>query len=153
MKTRSLLAGALVVVTCLGFVMVTGVAKAKEKLPGKYTETITTKDGATLSFDMVLIPGGTFTMGSPANEPGRSAHEGPQREVRLSPFYLCKTETTIGLFLAYYQETGTAKKDFLDVQAAQKNDEHKTQYSVCCHNRLPDTDSTSSYHCSRPRAV
>ena len=126
MKTRSLLAGALVAAISLASGVVTDVATAKDKLPGKYTETITTKDGATFSFDMVLIPGGTFTMGSPASESGRSDHEGPQHEVRLSPFYLCTTETTIGLFLAYYQETGTAKKDFLDVQVAQKNDEQES---------------------------
>ena len=93
----------------------------------KYTETITTKDGSKLSFDMVLIPGGTFTMGSPAGEADRADHEGPQRQVQVNPFYLCTTETTIELFLAYYQETGTAKKDFLETEAAQKKEETKAR--------------------------
>jgi formylglycine-generating enzyme required for sulfatase activity len=118
-------AGVVAAVVCLGFVVTTGAAVAQEELPRKYTETIATKDGGELSLDMVLIPGGTFTMGSPAGEPGRAEHEGPQYTVRLSPFYLCTTETTIELFLAYYQETGTAKKDFLDVQAAQKDKEQE----------------------------
>jgi formylglycine-generating enzyme required for sulfatase activity len=92
----------------------------KDNLPKKYTETVTTKDDSKLTLDMVLIPGGTFTMGSPAGEADREAHEGPQHPVQLSPFYLCTTEITLEMFLAYYQETGTAKKEFAEEQAAQQ---------------------------------
>ncbi len=99
---------------------------AEDKLPKKYTETITSKTGAKLSLDMVLIPGGSFTMGSPASEAGRNDDEGPQRKVSLDAFYLCTTETTLELFMAYYQETGTAKKEFVEVQEAQKNAEAPT---------------------------
>ena len=60
----------------------------------KYTDTITSKSGENISFDMVLVPGGTFEMGSPKDEPGRKDDEGPQHKVRLAPFYLCTTETT-----------------------------------------------------------
>ncbi len=56
-----------------------------------YTETI---PGSTVSFDMVAVPGGTFTMGSPASEAGRDADEGPQVEVTLKPFWIGKTEVT-----------------------------------------------------------
>ncbi|MBN1362208.1 MAG: SUMF1/EgtB/PvdO family nonheme iron enzyme [Sedimentisphaerales bacterium] len=93
------------------------------RLPKRYTETIMTKGGQKLSFDMVLIPGGNFLMGSCENEPGRAEDEGPQHRVDVSPFYLCTTETTLGLFLAYYEETGTAQKEFAGVQEARKNAE------------------------------
>ena len=96
---------------------------AQDKLPKKYTETVTSKTGDKFSFDMMLIPAGEFTMGSPSGEAERADCEGPQRKVRLDPFYLCSTETTIELFLAYYQETDTAKKEFVEVQEAQKNAE------------------------------
>jgi formylglycine-generating enzyme required for sulfatase activity len=43
---------------------------------------------------MVRINGGTFTMGSPANEPGREGDEGPQRQVTVSSFYMGKYEVT-----------------------------------------------------------
>jgi formylglycine-generating enzyme required for sulfatase activity len=43
---------------------------------------------------MVPIPGGTFTMGSPANEAGRQADEGPQHKVTLKPFYMAAREVT-----------------------------------------------------------
>src|SRR5439155_9329392 len=45
-------------------------------------------------FELLPIPGGTFTMGSPANEPNRLEHEGPQHEVTLKPFWMGKTEVT-----------------------------------------------------------
>jgi formylglycine-generating enzyme required for sulfatase activity len=42
----------------------------------------------------VLLPGGTFLMGSPADEPGRDSDEGPVHEVELSPFLISKYEVT-----------------------------------------------------------
>jgi len=107
-----------VLLACGAGLLAVGAAPAsKTDLPKRYTETITSKDGSKLTFDMVLIPGGTFTMGSPAGEAEREDHEGPQRQVQLHPFYLCTTEATLELFLAYYQETGTAKKDFGEEEA------------------------------------
>jgi len=91
----------------------------------KYTDTITSKNGEEISFDMMLIPGGTFEMGSPKDEPGRKDDEGPQHKVRISPFYLCTTETTLDLFMAYYQETMTSKKDFFEEEPAEKEAKQK----------------------------
>lgn len=99
-------------------------AEGKEHdLKKKYTETITSKNGDKISFNMVLIPGGTFEMGSPRDEPGRKDDEGPQHKVRISPFYLCTTETTLELFLAYYQETMSTKKEFFSVEEDKKEAE------------------------------
>ncbi|MCL1931984.1 MAG: SUMF1/EgtB/PvdO family nonheme iron enzyme [Treponema sp.] len=44
--------------------------------------------------NMVRIQGGTFTMGSPANEPRRGDNEGPQRQVTVGSFYMGKYEVT-----------------------------------------------------------
>jgi len=96
-----------------------GVALAAQpNLPKKYTETITTKTGDRISFEMVLIPAGTFKMGSPPSEAKRRDDEGPQHEVKLDAFYMCTTETTIELFLAYYRETVTQKEDALAAEDA-----------------------------------
>jgi formylglycine-generating enzyme required for sulfatase activity len=43
---------------------------------------------------MVAVPGGTFTMGSPAREKGRRPDEGPQVQVEVEPFYLGRLEVT-----------------------------------------------------------
>jgi len=107
-------------------------SSSQNQPPTKYTEIVTTEDGQKISFEMVLIPpalscesksGGSFLMGSPAGEAGRKDDEGPQHQVRLEPFYLCTTETTLELFLAYYQQTVTAKKDFIETEQAKKSAE------------------------------
>jgi len=107
-----------VLVFCLGVIM-----PAEGNVPKKYTETITDENGAKLSLEMVLIPGGTFMMGSPADEVGRAEDEGPQHKVKLDQFYLCTTETTIEMFMAYYQETNTPKRTHLGDQPEQKEDD------------------------------
>jgi len=90
-----------------------------------YTETITSKNGEEISFNMVLVPGGTFDMGSPEDESDRKEDEGPQHKVRISSFYLCTTETTLELFMAYYQETMTAKKDFFEQEKEESEQSKK----------------------------
>ena len=56
---------------------------------------------------MVVVPAGTFTMGSPKNEEGRLADEGPQREVRIAkPFAVGKFLVTVDAFRAFVAETG-----------------------------------------------
>jgi len=81
-------------------------------LPTAYTETVALKNGRSIQFEMVLVPGGTFTMGSPQDEPGAKADEKPSHEVPVADFYLSVTETTLQLFLEYYQETVTTKEDY-----------------------------------------
>jgi thiamine biosynthesis lipoprotein ApbE len=56
-----------------------------------YRMTIPNSD---VSFEMVPIPGGEFTMGTPATERGRGKDEGPQRKVKLAPFWMSKHEVT-----------------------------------------------------------
>ena len=107
----------------LGIITVTFAGATQNDPPKKYTETIATKTGDKISFEMVLIPKGSFQMGSPADEAGRKDDEGPQHEVQLDSFYLCTTETTIGLFMSYYQETVSAKRDLLGVQEEKKDAE------------------------------
>ncbi len=47
-----------------------------------------------VALDMVYIPGGTFMMGAPKGEEGRSGDEGPQHEVTIAPFYMGKYSVT-----------------------------------------------------------
>jgi hypothetical protein len=47
-----------------------------------------------LDLQLVEIPAGSFLMGSPANEEGRSDTEGPQHEVQLESFFLGRTAIT-----------------------------------------------------------
>jgi formylglycine-generating enzyme required for sulfatase activity len=48
----------------------------------------------TTGLRFVLIPGGSFRMGSPESEAGRGDDEGPVHEVKVPAFYLAMFETT-----------------------------------------------------------
>ena len=50
--------------------------------------------GSDLRFTMVPIPGGVYRMGSPDDEAGRRADEGPQRWVAVDPFWMGQHEVT-----------------------------------------------------------
>lgn len=94
----------------------------------KFTETIKNKQGKEIAFDMVLVPGGKFKMGSPATEKGRKPHEGPQFEAEVKPFYLCAHETTWEMFMAFYDETVQEKRgDGANNAAKQKAEEAKKE--------------------------
>ena len=56
-----------------------------------YTDSV---PGESVKFEMVAIPGGSFTMGSPDGEAGRTAAEGPQHQVTVKPFWMGKYEVT-----------------------------------------------------------
>jgi formylglycine-generating enzyme required for sulfatase activity len=57
----------------------------------KYTARV---PGSDITFEMIPIPGGAFTIGSPAGETGRRADEGPQQRVTIEPFWMGKCEVT-----------------------------------------------------------
>lgn len=56
--------------------------------------------------EMVVLPGGLFTMGSPNNEAGRGRDEGPQREVSIQPVAIAKYEITFAQWDACLADGG-----------------------------------------------
>jgi formylglycine-generating enzyme required for sulfatase activity len=50
--------------------------------------------GGRLALTLIEIPAGSFLMGSPPEEPGRSDDEGPQHEVKLASFFMSHTPIT-----------------------------------------------------------
>ena len=50
--------------------------------------------GDEIDLEMVAIPGGTFTMGSPRYEPDRLPYEGPQHQVSLNAFLMSRYPVT-----------------------------------------------------------
>jgi formylglycine-generating enzyme required for sulfatase activity len=51
-------------------------------------------DQTGVTFEMLPIPGGVFSMGSPENEADRQENEGPLTEVAVEPFWMGKCEVT-----------------------------------------------------------
>jgi formylglycine-generating enzyme required for sulfatase activity len=56
--------------------------------------------------EMVVVPAGSFTMGSPDSEKGRNSWEGPQHVVTFArPFAVGKFEVTVDQFAAFVRDT------------------------------------------------
>lgn len=72
-----------------------------------YTVTI---PGSDVTFDMVPIPGGTFTMGSPDSEDDRQDNEGPQFKVEMEPYWMAKCEVRWAEYKQYMALYGIFKE-------------------------------------------
>ncbi len=78
--------------------------------PAGFAEYVETIPGTTLKIDMVPIPGGKFTIGSPKGEANRGEDEGPQREVEIKPFWMSKYEITWDLYDQFAFNLDVTKK-------------------------------------------
>ncbi|MES1200405.1 MAG: SUMF1/EgtB/PvdO family nonheme iron enzyme [Pseudomonadota bacterium] len=83
----------------------TPVATATEATPATLTPGQTFRDCVDCP-EMMVAPGGIFVMGSPANEFGRAADEGPTREVSVAPFAVGKYEVTLAQWDACVADGG-----------------------------------------------
>ncbi|MEQ8790642.1 MAG: formylglycine-generating enzyme family protein [Pirellulaceae bacterium] len=57
--------------------------------------------GGDVKYQMLPIPGGTFKLGSPADEAKREKSEGPQVEIAVEPFWMGVYEITWGEYKQY----------------------------------------------------
>jgi len=67
-----------------------------------YTEQI---PGTTVSFGMIAVKGGSFRMGSEANEQFHKDDEAPVRNVSLNSFFIGEIEVTWDMYWAFYSAT------------------------------------------------
>ena len=82
-----------------GFAQVDGKGKAKP-LQRAAAMVFTEDLGSGNGLDMVAIPSGSFTMGSPDSEPERQPNEGPQHHVTLASFFISAAPITQAQWLA-----------------------------------------------------
>lgn len=68
-------------------------------------------------FEMVFVPGGEVTIGSPPDEPGRQDNEGPQYRAKVGNFWMQKCEVTWEQWDAFWYDEDFLKAD--DERAAQ----------------------------------
>lgn len=66
----------------------------------------TTYSGCNNCPEMVVVPAGSFLMGSPDSEEERAEDEGPQHQVSLKAFAIGKYEVTRGQFRSFVEMTG-----------------------------------------------
>jgi formylglycine-generating enzyme required for sulfatase activity len=70
--------------------------------------------GSSVSFNMVPVQAGQFTMGSPATEAGRKTSEGPAKKVRLDAFWMGSREVTYDEFLLFFNDENTPRDSEVD---------------------------------------
>jgi formylglycine-generating enzyme required for sulfatase activity len=95
--------GARAIMLCIG-----AAGRAGLKLPDR---AIFVDGDDPLMPEMVVIPAGRFIMGSPEDEAERSDDEGPQREVRVRRFALCRHAVTFAQYDAFCAATGAKPPD------------------------------------------
>lgn len=76
-----------------------------------YEQTI---PGSTLHFKMMPIPSGNFLMGSPVTEKNRNTNEGPQKNIKLSAFWMGAYEVTRDEFDVFYKDETTSMNEDVD---------------------------------------
>ncbi len=103
-----------------------------------YTETISATGE---KFDMVPIPGGKFTMGSPESEPKRNDDEGPQVEVEIRPFWMGKCEVTWDEYDLFAFSLDIKKKQRAGVDLA-KQSENESLADALTRPTAPYADPT-----------
>ncbi len=89
-------------------------ATASEMKP--YSEPI---KHANVAIEMVPIAGGSFTMGSPADEENRGDDEGPQHQVEIEPFWMGKYEITWDQYDAWGEKLDTVRREIAGIQATE----------------------------------
>lgn len=79
--------------------------------------------------DMVVVPSGTFLMGSPANEQGHYDEEGPQRLVKIRTFAVGKYDVTRGQWQDFLKATHHATSKGCDYSLLPKEREANASWS------------------------
>ena len=72
---------------CASHTLITEPFNPKDAFPPSYTDPYA-------GVEFILLPSGSFTMGSPEDEKGRDEDEGPTHEVSIDSFYIGKYEIT-----------------------------------------------------------
>lgn len=88
---------------------VQAVSELKDSISSIFSQAIPQTE---IGFDMVLISGGTFAMGSLDTETHHRIDETPLHEVDLDSFYMAEYELTWGLFELFFKQN---KKIFVNL--------------------------------------
>jgi formylglycine-generating enzyme required for sulfatase activity len=104
--------------------------------------------GTDVTFEMVPIPGGTVTVGSPESEKDRKADEGPQFEVTVEPLWVGKYEVT---WVEYkeFMKLYDAFKGFQSQGVRKVTEENKAD-AITAPTKLYEPEHTFEYG-DRPR--
>lgn len=94
---------------CILFLVLTFVTPAMGQKDKTYSQKI---PGTSISFSMVAVPGGTFTLGTKSILADND--EGPPTEVELSPFWLGQHEVTFAEWDAFFKDASVPQVKNMD---------------------------------------
>ena len=77
----------------------------------KYDQVI---PGSDVKFTMVPIPGGTFLMGSASSDAAKEDDETPQKEIKISPFWMAEKEVTFEEYLTFFADESVSRNSKVD---------------------------------------
>ena len=112
------------------------------KIPDEKDPDLFTLQKSKTNFEMVYVPGGEFSMGSPGDETGRQPNEGPVHKVKVGPFWMAKFETTWELFDLWFRSTGLPRRDEAEGLYEAKNPEKKLGPDAITRPTNPYVDET-----------
>ncbi|MGB3312302.1 MAG: formylglycine-generating enzyme family protein [Nodosilinea sp.] len=96
-----------------------------------------------IQLDLLLIPGGTFTMGSPPDELGRYNDEGPQHEVTVPTFLMGRYPVTQAQWRAVATRTDLKVNTDLDPDPANFKGDNRPVEQVAWHDAVEFCDRLS----------
>ncbi len=70
--------------------------------------------GSDVTFKMVAVPAGSFTIGSPAGSPGMETDESPQKQITLSAFWMGEKEVTFAEWDLFFKNTELPQQKNID---------------------------------------
>ena len=88
-------------------------AAETEKEMKPYTELVEHSSG---KIEMLPIPSGEYTMGSPDAEDGRKKDEGPQRKIKIEPFWMAKCEVTWDAYEVWMSDLDILRRSALGIE-------------------------------------
>ena len=95
-------------------VLITWLCGVQNLLAQDFETYVQTIPGTNVTFKMAAIPAGKFTIGSPVTERGRDQDEGPQKEVKISAFWMGEREVTFAEWDLYFKDVTLPQAKSLD---------------------------------------
>jgi formylglycine-generating enzyme required for sulfatase activity len=73
-----------------------------------------------VTFKMIAVPAGSFTIGSPFSETGRDDDEGPQKKVKVEAFWIEEHEVTFAEWDAFFKNMDVPQTKPIEVDAVSR---------------------------------
>lgn len=77
---------------------------------------------ASVKFEMLPIPGGTFKMGTPEDEEDREEDEGPVREIKVDPFWMAKTEISWDVYDVWASDLDVFRRSVMSLKPSPRDE-------------------------------